>query len=410
MLAKIKSTYLQFGYNLPFLIAFFLPFGINYAIFILVWSVCFLLFDDFKNKIKIAFNNNWTYVLIVFFLLHTLAYFFSYNKSDALNSIEIKLSFLAFPLLMFSSNYNELQIKKIIISFVSGCVLASVINIFKAFYTYYFYDVNAFFYSEFSYFLHPSYFAMYLVFAQLIVILFYPKWLAHLSNVNIKIGFMSVIFLTSIFLCSSKMGLITAFILLPGTLFVILYENGFKKMITLFAVGFLITIIGAYNFFPKPFERIQIAFKVTSSAQKIDKTDAESTAVRILIWKESVKLIKENLFFGTTPGDANDKLIEAYKNEGLTGALIKKLNAHNQYLQTFIGTGVIGFVLLLLMTVGTLIYAFIKKNHILVLFSVLIILNFLVESMLQAQAGFIFFVFFLCLLLKYNLHLSTKNQ
>jgi len=36
------------------------------------------------------------------------------------------------------------------------------------------------------------------------------------------------------------------------------------------------------------------------------------------------------------------------------------------------------------------------------LFSVLMILNFLVESMLQAQAGFIFFVFFICLFLQYN--------
>ncbi len=37
------------------------------------------------------------------------------------------------------------------------------------------------------------------------------------------------------------------------------------------------------------------------------------------------------------------------------------------------------------------------------LFSILISLNFMVESMLQTQAGFTFFTFFLCLILKYNL-------
>lgn len=410
MLAKIKSTYLQWGYNLPLLIAFFLPFGINYAIFILIWSVCFFAFDDVKAGMKRLAGNKWNYVLLAFFLIHALGYFFSVNKDGALNAIEIKLSFLAFPILIGASNYNELQIKKIVISFVSGCVMVSVIDIFRAFYLYLFQDFNAFFYTEFSYFMHPSYFAMYLIFAQLIILMFYPKWLSHLSNLNVKIGFMTIIFLTTIFLCSSKMGLITAFLLLPLTFGIILYNNGYKKTIAGLLLALMIGIAMAYKLFPTPFERIKQAFKVTSSSETIDKTDAESTAVRILIWKESVKLIENNLVFGTTAGDANDKLVEAYEREGLAGALRKKLNAHNQFLQTFIGTGIIGFVLLLIMTFGTLIFGFIKRNYLLSLFSILVIFNFLVESMLQAQAGFIFFAFFFCILTQYNFHKLNKTS
>lgn len=410
MLAKIKSTYLQMGYNLPLLIAFFLPLGINYAIFILIWSICFFAFDDVKSGMQRMLSNKWTYVLLAFFIIHALGYFFSINKDGALNAIEIKLSFLAFPILIGASNYNEFQIKKVVISFVSGCVLVSVIDIFRAFYLFLFQDFNAFFYTEFSYFMHPSYFAMYLIFAQLIVLLFYPKWLSHLSNLNIKIGFMSLVFLVTIFLCSSKMGLITAFLLLPLTFCVILFNKGYKKVIIGLVIALLISIAAAYKLFPTPFERIKQAFKVTSSAETIDKTDAESTAVRILIWKESVKLIEDNLLFGTTAGDANDKLVEAYEREGLAGALRKKLNAHNQFLQTFIGTGIIGFILLLLMTVGSLIYSFVKKNYILSLFSILVIFNFLVESMLQAQAGFIFFAFFICILTQYNFHKLNKTS
>lgn len=398
------------GYNLPLLIAFFLPFGINYAIFILIWSICFFAFDNVKAGMQRMLSNKWTYVLLVFFLIHALGYFFSVNKAGALNAIEIKLSFLAFPILIGASNYNDLQIKKIVISFVSGCVMASTINIFRAFYLYYFQDFNAFFYTEFSYFMHPSYFAMYLIFAQLIILLFYPKWLSHLSNLNIKIGFMSLIFLVAIFLCSSKMGLITAFLLLPLTFGIILYNKGYKKTIAGLLLALMIGIAIAYKLFPKPFERIKQAFKVTSSSETIDKTDAESTAVRILIWQESIKLIENNLLFGTTAGDANDKLVEAYEREGLAGALRKKLNAHNQFLQTFIGTGIMGFVLLLFMTLGSLIYGFIKKNYLLSLFSILTIFNFLVESMLQAQAGFIFFAFFFCILTQYNFHKLSKTS
>lgn len=410
-MSKLKSTYLQFGYNIPLLIAFFLPFGINHAILILIWAISFFAFDNnVKQGLKNVFSNKWSYVLLAFFLIHALGYFFSLDKSDALNAIEIKLGFLAFPILVFASQFNEIQIKKIVISFVSGCVLATVICLFRAFYLYFFEDVNAFFYSDFNFFLHPSYFAMYLVFAQLIVMLFYPTWLSHLAYLNIKIGFISFLLLLATFLCSSKMGLITAFLLIPTTLFVILYKNGYKKLIVGSLIVFVLGLFLSYKFLPQPFERIKVAFKVTASAEKIDKTDAESTAVRILIWKESVKLTQSNFWFGTTAGDANDKLIEAYEKEGLTGALIKKLNAHNQFLQTFIGTGIVGFVLLLLMTFGAMIYGFVVKNYLLVVFSVLMIFNFLVESMLQAQAGFIFFVFFFCILTQYNFHKLNKTS
>ncbi|MES2515816.1 MAG: O-antigen ligase family protein [Bacteroidota bacterium] len=402
--------YSSLGYNIPLLIAFFLPFGINYAIFIIVWLVAFFAFDDVKTGLQRMFKNKWSYVLLGFFFLHAIAYLFSKNTAGALNAIEIKLSFLAFPLLIFAGNYNSLQLKKIVISFVSGCLLTCVICLFRASYLYFFDDFNAFFYTEFSYFMHPSYFALYLIFSQLIVMLFYKDWLSHLSDLHVKIGFMSVLFLTGIFLCASKMGLITAFLVLPTTLCFILYKQGYKKTILGIVLGLAIVIMAAYKFFPTPFERIKNAFNVTSSFQAIDKTAGESTAVRILIWQESVKLIKDNLVFGTTPGDASDKLVESYEREGMTGALAKKLNAHNQFLQTFIGAGIIGFILLLLMTLGAVIYGFIKQNYILILFSVLMIFNFLVESMLQAQAGFVFFVFFFCILVRYNFHKLNKTS
>ena len=400
---------MQFGYNLPLLIAFFLPFGINYAIFILVWTICFFAFDDLGLKFKKAFKNKWSFILLGFFLIHTVTYFFSSNKTEALSAIEIKLSFLAFPILIFASNYSEIQIRKIVISFVSGCLIVSFICIFKAFYSYIFNDINAFFYSDFSFFMHPSYFAMYLIFSLLIIILFYKTWLAHLAFLNVKMAFMSLVFLITIFFCSSKMGLITALLVLPLTFFIILFNQGYKKTIVSFILGLLVSIFVAYHLFPKPFERLKMAFTVTSNTQSIDKTDVESTAVRILIWNESLKLINENWLFGVTPGDANDQLLVSYQKEGLTGALSKRLNAHNQFLQTFIGTGLIGIALLCIMTFGALIFSFLKKNYILSLFCILIICNFMVESMLQAQAGFIFFVFFFCLLSNYNFHRIIKN-
>lgn len=410
MFAKLKQTYLQFGYNLPLLIALFLPFGINYAVFILIWALCFFSFDNLRNSLKKIFSNKWSYILLGFFLIHFFGYFYSEDKREAFSAIEIKLCFLAFPVLFFSTNYSTDQIKKIIISFVTGCILASILCIFRASFLLIFEDTNAFFYSDFAYFIHPSYMAMYLVLAQLLVLIYYPNWLSHLSYLNVKIGFISLIFLVTIFLCSSKMGLITAVLLIPTTFCFILFKNGYHKIIIGSLLSLIFGIVIAYKTFPAPFERFKTAFNVTSSIETIDKADAESTAVRILVWKESIKIIKQHIWFGTSPADANQELYRAYEQNGLTGALAKKLNAHNQFLQTFIGTGIFGFIMLLIMTLFLIVYSFIKKNYILLLFGILISFNFMVESMLQSQAGFTFFTFFLCMFLKYNLKDITINS
>jgi O-antigen ligase len=133
------------------------------------------------------------------------------------------------------------------------------------------------------------------------------------------------------------------------------------------------------------------------SIQHLDKTSSESNTIRLLVWEQSVQLIKDNFWFGLGVGDANDALYKAYANNGITGALEHRLNAHNQYLQTFLGMGFFGFLLLLYLSLGELIKGIGKKNVMLSFFSLLICLNFLVESMLQAVAGTLFFAFFFCL-------------
>ena len=409
MSGKLKQLYKNYFFFFPLLIALLLPFGINYGIFMIVWFICFFAFGDVKSGMQKVLTNKWFYVFFVFFLWHAIGYFFSVNKEEAISGIEIKLPFLFFPLLIFSHHFNNLDIRKIVISFVSGCFIASSFCLFRAFYLFYSEHINSFFYSDFTYFLHPSYFAMYLIFAQLIVILYYKKWLAHLKNLNFKIGFISIIFVSCIFLASSKMGLIVGLIVLPSALFVILYQMGQKKIIASVIFILILVVSLSYKLFPTPFERFKKAFEVTTSSQTIDLTDAESTAVRILIWKESIEIVKDHFLVGTTVGDAKDALFQSYQKKGITGAIAKKLNAHNQYLQTFIGTGLFGFILLVLMTVGIIIYGFLKKNFLLSLFGIVLTLNFLVESMLQAQAGFIFFTFFICLLLDNNLNKTTNH-
>lgn len=165
-----------------------LPFGFNLSVIILLWSACFFMFEDLKQSFSNIFKNKWSYVLFGFLILHGVLSLFSDNRTEALSEMERKLSFLAFPILLFCNDNLSHHIKKIVMAFISGCVSALLICLLRAFYLFAFEGINAFFYDDFNYFMHPSYFAMYLTFVLMIIILFGKQWLGHISNYYLKAG------------------------------------------------------------------------------------------------------------------------------------------------------------------------------------------------------------------------------
>ncbi|MDX2173768.1 MAG: O-antigen ligase family protein [Bacteroidota bacterium] len=236
---------------------------------------------------------------------------------------------------------------------------------------------------------------MYLILAIILVVLFYNKWFASQKSIIYFSYFLTLLFSISIFLCASKLGLISFVIILPILILYKLKALLNTKKIILILFGFIILIAFSSKLFPAVFTRLNSI--ITFNVNQLDKTSIESTTVRFLIWQEALVLIKQNILFGVSVGDTNDALYNSYQQNGITGALEHKLNAHNQFMQTFIGMGIVGFFSLLLITLWQLIKSIIKKHFLLFIFSLLIILNFLVESMLQSMSGTLFFVFFYCI-------------
>ena len=390
-------------YFFPTLFCFCLPFGsLLLSGIIVLWFLTSLVNIE-KKQLILGLKNRSSLLAFLFFVITLVSALFSDNKNSAVFEVENKLSFIFLPYLLFCFNIPIQVIKRCIVSFVSGCFFSCLILLVRAC----FYSVNGypdyFFYSQFSIFIHVSYFAMYLILAIVLVILFYATWFKNQKSIVYSAYFFVLLFSITIFLCSSKLGLISFIVIIP-----ILSLHKLKSTLNLKKVFFIIIVLSSLilissKLFPVVFERLQ---SITSlNINQLDKTSAESTTVRFLIWQESVKLINHNLLFGVTVGDANDALYTTYQQQGLTGALEHKLNAHNQFFQTFIGLGIIGFISLCLITFWQLIKAILQKHFLLFVFSLLIILNFLVESMLQAASGTLFFVFFYCIF-----NLTNKNQ
>lgn len=408
---KAREHYSRLAYLFPCVMAFLLPFNVGVAVVSAAWLLAFLFLGNLKTAMPGVFTNGWFYPPFIFFLLHVLAYAYTSNKPEASFSIEIKLSFLIFPFLFFAHRFTEPEARKIIVSFVSGCLFACLFNLARALYYYITQHVNYFYYSDFTHITHPSYFAMFLVMAVLLLILWYPQWFAGRKYHRLLIIALFVLFSFCIVISASKLGIISYILLVPSTLIYQQLQQKNYRRLGVLVVSIVGLLLISYCLFPQPFNRIRSAIQANSQEQ-IDKTSKESTVVRKLVWHEATEIIKQNTWIGVGPGDANDELYKAYERNGMSGALFKHLNAHNQYLQTFLGLGIAGFLLLCLMTLGTAIAGAILKNANLLLFSLLIIMNFLVESMLQTQAGTLFFVFFLCLFVQYNYHkpVTFQNQ
>ncbi len=383
---------------LAILIAFCLPIARFTPIVIAAMVLNWLIEADFKNKFQAILQNKFALLFIAFYLLHLIGLLYTENINSGLFDIQVKLSLLLFPVMLASRPLSKENKNKIFGGLITGGLVSSLIMLTRAIYIYISTGSNKFFYTEFSILLHPSYLSMYLnvaiswLFIHLLQNKFIGKKFLSFSAMAIILFFS---FIT--ILLSSKMGLIT--MVISYISFLSYYIINRKKFL-LGTMGLAITLVSIYailRFVPGINARINSAINAVTNPN-IDVKDAESTAVRMLVWKAANQVISENFIAGAGTGDAKDALIKEYERQGMTGAYEHKLNAHNEFYQVFVALGLIGFLLLLAHLLFPLIDAFRNNNIIYVLFLIITILNFSTESMLETEAGVIFFAFFNSLL------------
>lgn len=377
-------------------LAFSLPL---YAKFVPVLIGLVTLSSFFVADFRLVKRKIWFYSLIVFYGLVALGYFNSTNLNAARFDLEVKLSFLVLPIGLIPFLKNSFSIKLIAKAFVLGCVLAIGIDLGISLYNFIYekwliannlynlnYGINFFLSSRFSFFQHPSYFAMYISFAIVLVL-----FVEEMFSKRIVFLFLAIL-MVGLILTASKAGIICLFLIcVYFTLVTRKYKIAIYSLIGLIAV-FLLLMVSAPEFANK--------FLGMSKAisENVDSSSTESSASRILVWDSAMNLIQQKPLFGFGPGDVNDELFKYYSSHGYTGLVEKKLNAHNQFLQTTLALGLIG-LLSLIVTLFFLVQQGVKsKNHLIILLALVLVTNFMFESMLETQAGVIFFAFWVVLL------------
>jgi O-antigen ligase len=352
------------------------------------------------RKIEVKNLPVWFYITEFFYILYLLSFFYSENKNDALFNIHSKYGLLLFPLLLVTYMLNKEDLKKILLAFCFSNIGISIYLLARALFFYAVLQQELFTYNQFSILLHPTYASMFMVFSIAILFLTDFNLIPDKKKNNFIKICLSLLLIISVLLSSSKTGIITLGITL--SIIFIYYTIALKEIKYSLSIA-LILVFMSFVFIkiaPTPLVRFERGIAVLKDYKQIDKTDTESTRVRIQIWEIATNLIAGHPVLGVGVGDVSNSLFKAYEEKSFYNLLIKRYNAHNQYLETTLGLGFIGFLFLLLLTFGLLINAFLKQKLIIFIFCILIILNFLVESMLEWQIGVVFFSFFASLLSK----------
>jgi hypothetical protein len=335
--------------------------------------------------------------LFAMFMLLVLGTTYTEHPNEAWNEIGIKLSFFIFPLLSFiTPNYSKNQVSKLQDSFISGCFLfIGITVVHSAYETIQHQDFFYTSYDRLSWYIHPTYAAQYQAINLyfLTVMGMREKYLFNRKFIH----YLALIFvLIYIVLLSSKAGYIVALAVM-GWLFIQAIRSRISvtksfSVLVITASLFIFTILNL----PSTSQRVENAIvdlqiaKQRSEENNNSSSEATSTQMRIVTWNASLSVLMDNPF-GTGTGDTQPALNTIYLQNSEEHPARKNLNAHNQFLQVGAELGWPG-ILSLLICLLALWQAF-GGDYAIRLFVLLSALNFLFESMLEAQAGILFFSF-----------------
>jgi O-antigen ligase len=364
----------------------------------ILFFLCMLLFRP--NMLQ--FNKRKFLIWLAFggyFFSCVLSILYTEDYNRGVDSLLRKLPLIIFPTyVIFIKTIDKIWITKALkifsFSVLTVCIVSIIIatiNCFETFGLLNWKCITGSNLSEVFISNHKLHFALYIVFA----ILFLVNELI-LSNVSFRVRwktYSSILFLFLFLLLlgtRTTIAVVLLLLFLAGTYILFQRKEYLKYTLLLIGTITLFALSIVYN--PILKERIKEAVNYNNEYH-ISKQWG-GTAVRKLIWKYSFEVVNNNPIFGVGLGDAQTELNKSYLNCTESSALKNKnYNAHNEILQIFINTGIIGFIIFY----GSQIYLVRKQkfsNRLLMIFLFLFFLSGLTESYLERDMGIRVYSFF----------------
>jgi O-antigen ligase len=390
-------------YYITLLLAFFIPVHDRLVlVFVTLILINWIFTGSYRARFNRMFHDGKQLSLLIFtllFLIYLVGLIWTSNMHYGKIDLELKIPLFLFPFIFATTRNMVFRGKRVVnvfLAYMAGCFFSTMIFILNAFNN--FIQSNSydeFYYTKLAIYQHTTYMSMFLSLAlamALFLLIFRRSMLSRL--VQLFIALLIPYYFILVILLSSKAGIFSmASVFILSNVAMLLYG---KKKLHAFAAFALVCIAFMLSqvIFPYSFGRMKAVSRTMSNRPKSGSDAIESTAERVLIWDAAYSIVKQNLLVGVGTGDVKDELFAQYEQNNFKTGAMKQLNAHNQYLQTFIALGLIGLIIMLAGFFWPLWLSFKNRYLLYIAFIFIVAFNFLFESMLERQAGMMFYAFF----------------
>ncbi len=383
------------------LFVFTLPLSLNVATGLMCLVLVVALFE-FKKKEhrKSGFKPSAFAMLLptFFFFLHLIALAYTSNMQAGVSELVLKSPLLIFPLTIWMFPPSKEELKCILMCFVVGCLLTSLVCFVRSSMNYYVLGrvswVSYTWLSSQMGFL-PAYLSMYMCLTVFIVLNdLKEKW--ESGQTWRKLGGLFALLFAGymIVMLGARLVSVTFFMLLVGVFLVWMYQ---RRMLLkgLFAV--IIFALGLWKLMSSFFvTRTRMNKIIGKQLNDYDHNFfININDPRGQIWESCLAVMERMPFWGYGIGDEVELvLLQMQASKNYHHLLTANTDAHSQYIQTFLSLGYIGLVCLVMMLVIPLYLSWKKRSYLHVLFLLLIMIPMLTECMLETPRGLFYFAFF----------------
>ncbi|KXX68575.1 O-antigen ligase [Flammeovirga sp. SJP92] len=352
-----------------YLAVFFLPIDIWFnSLFILISFLITVL----SKKQRYSYSGNlFMYISFAWFLLFLISIPFVKDVSYLLKHIETNYLFVSIPIVLFSLiSIRDEDVFHYFCILYFACVIYFIISLFNVIELA---GIEVLFSKHTSTYLlhyhdiHHSYFGLFVAISSLSIL--------KKSNV---VSFL-ILFVINLLILIILRGKMSILIYLLGV--VLINIKNFNNQLKFIGLLFLLSIPAIFLLK----ENLIILLNE-----------------RIYIWENALDVIFSNFLFGVDPSRVQAILAENAQNNEIVSDMSFNMNAHNQFLTSFLYFGIFGFVFISLFFLIPLYYSIKKRDSNLLVFLVLLFISFQTESFLLRQQGIVFSLFFLSLLISKN--------
>ncbi len=381
---------------------FFLPiFQIPSLICWIILLLYGILAKNFSNFIA-DFKSSPFYILLVsLYLFYLVGMIWTENTALGWEDLKVKIPLFLFPFLFLLIPIIKSFYYVLCRSLIFGCLTAVFFCSVRAFMHYRVnHNLQEFYYTSFSRFLHPTYFTMYINLAMLFLMQFILDNTVVSKKVKWYDVFLLFLFSAVVIVLTARIAMITTLITLSAyTILELRKRKIVSKFLKELLVGAIIIgvmffyLVKVNNRFTQISEVIEKYENNTELVDTVNNTGYNSTTIRIGLLKNGMELFKENPIFGVGTGDLIPESVNCLNRQGLHMLAQKSRGPHNQYLQVAVTLGIFGFFLFVLCIGWPFIEYLRAKEYLFAAFMVIVMFNAVGDTVLRASSIYFFTMF-----------------